>query len=771
MDPVYRHIRLYSSPRIIVGFMSKPSLSLSALPSARLRVGDCTVDMPLREIQAPGARRPRRVTPKAIGVLAALIEQGGRVVSREALLAQVWAGTLPTDDVVTQAITQLRKAFDDERGNPRYIETIAKYGYRLLAPVEWLDRPLPPESAELPAAESTATPDVTRPRYTPAPLDIRGGWRAVTAAVAVAALVFAVVLLWSLRRDASGAATSQHLQTAGRNSALTAGYRLITSVPGIESSPSLSPDAALVAYVAVPVGQRRTAIMVQTTDPSTPRQLSHPESEAWDSAPAWSPSGREIAFLRVVPGRECKVMVLPSNGGTERSVGECDPRNPPSFDWSFDGRGLVFGSRGTPTGGAGLRLLDLASGEWRLLDYAAVASDVDFAPRYSPDGRWIVFVRNTPVGDLFRIPSTGGRAQRLSRLHADIRGWDWMPDGRSVVLSRWSASASRLLQLDLDSGVLRDMGIQDAIEPSIAAKVPALAFNEARSYFGIHRMALKGRHEMDRLFPSSGRDRLPVIAPDAHQMVFTSDRSGEFGLWWVDLQHPESLRLVEGVRPESWHPPDWSRDSRRLLVVGGGVSGFGLYEITPASGQVVRLPSPEADVVQAVYVPGDEGHLLMVAGGDEGRLQLRLYDRRSRPWRTLAVIGDVAVARVDAANRRVLFTRPGRSGLWQADLALSAGSIRQIDTAVPEAARYRAWAVASDGHVYYVEPTPNCASALRRVGDAESLLCVDRNRRSGPSGFSLAPRSDVIYVTLSLWDGGDIGFMPLAVAAEPIGSQ
>ena len=50
-------------------------------------------------------------------------------------------------------------------------------------------------------------------------------------------------------------------------------------------------------------------------------------------------------------------------------------------------------------------------------------------------------------------------------------------------------------------------------------------------------------------------------------------------------------------------------------------------------------------------------------------------------------------------------------------------------------------------------------------------LCVDRNRRNGPSGFSLAPRSDAIYVTLSLWDGGDIGFMPLAVASEPVGSQ
>lgn len=746
--------------------MPTSPLPTSMLSSARLRVGECTVDMSLREIHAPGARRPRRVTPKAIGVLAALIRQGDRVVSREALLAQVWAGTMPTDDVVTQAITQLRKAFDDERGNPRYIETIAKYGYRLLAPVEWLDGPA--QASESGAAASRPSPTASRPRYAPSPTEIRGDWRAIATAVGVAGLVFAVVLLWSLRRDGPERTTPR--AETGIRVPSTISYRLITSVPGIESSPSLSPDAAMVAYVATPRGKRSTAIMVQTTDPSTPRQLSHPEAGAWDGAPAWSPNGREIAFVRVVPGTECHVMVLPSNGGMERNVGDCDPRSPPSFDWTFDGRGLVFGSRGTPTGGAGLRLLDLASGEWRLLDYGADSADVDFAPRCSPDGRWIVFVRNSPVGDLFRIPSTGGPAQRLTRLHADIRGWDWMPDGRSIVLSRWSGSESRLIRLDPDSGVMLDMGIRDAIEPTIAARTPAIAFTESRNYFGIHRVALGGRHEVDRLFPSSGRDRMPVVAPDDRQMVFTSDRSGDFGLWWADMQRPESLRLINGLRPESWHPPDWSGDSRRLLVVGAGDAGFGLYEVTPASGRVVRLPLPEADVVQALYVPGDGRHLLLINGADQGRLQLQLYDRQTRPWRLLASIPDVAVARIDEAGQRVLFNRPGRSGLWQADLALSPGSVRQVDADVPEVGNYRAWGVGRDGRIYYLERQPECASVLRRLGDAKPLLCVDRNRRNGPSGFSLTSRGDAIYVTLSLWDGGDIGFMPLQMEPEPVGS-
>lgn len=160
--------------------------------------------MPLREVLAPGARR-RRITPKAISVLAALIEQGGRVVSRDALLAQVWAGTLPTDDVVTQAISQLRKAFDDDRGNPRYIETIAKHGYRLLAPVELLDDDVRSAgrmpnhlAARPPKPVSLGEP---KPSLSPAPTSIRASWRAVAAALAVAGLLTTMMLAWSMRYD------------------------------------------------------------------------------------------------------------------------------------------------------------------------------------------------------------------------------------------------------------------------------------------------------------------------------------------------------------------------------------------------------------------------------------------------------------------------------------------------------------------------------------------------------------------------------------------
>ncbi len=106
------------------------------MPSDRLRVGQCVVDVASREVHAPGAERPLRLAPKSLAVLLALARQPGQVVTREQLLAEVWPDTLPTNDVVTQAVTQLRKAFASHGGQrSEHIETIAKTGYRLMAAV------------------------------------------------------------------------------------------------------------------------------------------------------------------------------------------------------------------------------------------------------------------------------------------------------------------------------------------------------------------------------------------------------------------------------------------------------------------------------------------------------------------------------------------------------------------------------------------------------------------------------------------------------------
>src|SRR5690606_14301486 len=73
-----------------------------------LRVGRHEVDLDRRLVALAGTQDTRRLTLKAMQVLLALAEAGGRVVSREQLLGRVWPDTLPTDDVLTQAVAQLR---------------------------------------------------------------------------------------------------------------------------------------------------------------------------------------------------------------------------------------------------------------------------------------------------------------------------------------------------------------------------------------------------------------------------------------------------------------------------------------------------------------------------------------------------------------------------------------------------------------------------------------------------------------------------------------
>lgn len=101
--------------------------------AATFRVGKWTVDPALHRISSGG--RTLKIEPKAMAVLAHLAERQGQVVSREALLSAVWSGVVVGDDALTQVIVKLRKALGDVREEPAYIQTIAKGGYRLVAPV------------------------------------------------------------------------------------------------------------------------------------------------------------------------------------------------------------------------------------------------------------------------------------------------------------------------------------------------------------------------------------------------------------------------------------------------------------------------------------------------------------------------------------------------------------------------------------------------------------------------------------------------------------
>src|SRR3989454_1590344 len=75
------------------------------------------------------------LTPKVFEILLALVEQGGYIVEKDDLMRKVWPDTFVEEGNLTQNVSLLRKALGEKPSGPRFIETIARRGYRFVATV------------------------------------------------------------------------------------------------------------------------------------------------------------------------------------------------------------------------------------------------------------------------------------------------------------------------------------------------------------------------------------------------------------------------------------------------------------------------------------------------------------------------------------------------------------------------------------------------------------------------------------------------------------
>jgi DNA-binding winged helix-turn-helix (wHTH) protein/TolB-like protein/Tfp pilus assembly protein PilF len=100
---------------------------------SRLRIGEWWADPLTNELGRDS--ETVRIEPKAMEVLMVLVSRPGGIATREELLSKVWSGVVVGDEALSQSINKLRRAFGDNPRSPRYIETISKRGYRLIAPV------------------------------------------------------------------------------------------------------------------------------------------------------------------------------------------------------------------------------------------------------------------------------------------------------------------------------------------------------------------------------------------------------------------------------------------------------------------------------------------------------------------------------------------------------------------------------------------------------------------------------------------------------------
>jgi DNA-binding winged helix-turn-helix (wHTH) protein len=132
-------------------------------PARRYRFGVFEVDASTDELRRQGIRVKLNAQP--FQVLCLLLDRPGELLTREEISRQLWPdGTfVDYDHGVNSAVNRIREALGDTASSPRFIETLARRGYRFVAPVERIpaeeDLPAPP-AALVPAegAASTAAP-------------------------------------------------------------------------------------------------------------------------------------------------------------------------------------------------------------------------------------------------------------------------------------------------------------------------------------------------------------------------------------------------------------------------------------------------------------------------------------------------------------------------------------------------------------------------------------------------------------------------------------
>lgn len=109
------------------------------------RFGLFELDPSAAELSREGRRIPLQEQP--LTVLGALLENPGRVVEREELRQRLWPIDVhvDVDNGINTAVARLREALGDSAGNPRFVATVPRRGYRFIAPVQTLDDPAAPE--------------------------------------------------------------------------------------------------------------------------------------------------------------------------------------------------------------------------------------------------------------------------------------------------------------------------------------------------------------------------------------------------------------------------------------------------------------------------------------------------------------------------------------------------------------------------------------------------------------------------------------------------
>ena len=190
--------------------------------------------------------------------------------------------------------------------------------------------------------------------------------------------------------------------------------RQLTDHPGDDHYPAWSPDGKQIAFVSNRDGGKASAIYVMDTEGNNLRRLTNDAKLTWVDSPDWSPDGKQIVFTSIVidkgaKGKSSEIYVINVDGKNPRQMTK-DPKLTwtESPKWSPDGRQFVF------TGKAGneIYLINVNGENLRQLTNNLGGNS---EPVWSPEGRQIIFSsERTGNYEIYMMDSNGENLRNLT---------------------------------------------------------------------------------------------------------------------------------------------------------------------------------------------------------------------------------------------------------------------------------------------------------------------------------------------------------------------
>jgi eukaryotic-like serine/threonine-protein kinase len=393
--------------------------------------------------------------------------------------------------------------------------------------------------------------------------------------VLMAGLAGAVVARWvpALQRLQSAAMSDESRGGVSATGLVVTRPRQVTSSPGWETSPAISPDGSLIAYVSDESGNPDIWI-VGVGGTNALRLTTHPGNE---DKPCWYPDGRSIAFVSGRNGVNA-IWKVPVLGGNPTLL------LPDADDPAIDAAGgriafvrserIAIANLASPTEVTVLTRED--DGLWNHRD-----------PAWSPDGRMIAYAAQR---GLWVVPAAGGRARPLTTDEEADEEPVWSSDGRFVYFKSHREGSEAVWRVAASGGTPQRLTLGNGPEghPSLSRDGRNLAFTTFTPNPDIVVRDLATGAE--GTIPNPRAEYMPTFSHDGRTLMFVSDRGGQLRIWQQPIANGRMAGPAQTLTEHHGAYPVYSPDGHWVAYyrVGKGQPRT-LWIVPRAGGEPVRL--------------------------------------------------------------------------------------------------------------------------------------------------------------------------------------